>query len=1099
MNFPAPVPLSFAQQRLWFLHQIDGPSPTYNVPIAVRLTGRMDDAALAEALADVAQRHESLRTVFSQVGAIAAQRVLAPEAARPVLTVARVGEATLAREVEAACGYRFRLDREMPFRAWLFHLGGESHLLLLLCHHIACDGASWAPLARDLSRAYEARCHGRAPAWPALAVQYADYTLWQRELLGTEDDPGSVMSAQIAHWRRALAGLPEALALPLDRPRPAVSSQRGGSVDFELGAPLHQALLARARTGRASLFMVLQAALAALLTRLGAGTDIPLGTPVGGRNDEALDELVGFFVNTLVLRTDTSGNPAFETLLARARETDLAAYACQDLPFERLVEAINPARSLGRHPLFQVALVLQNNVRARFTLPGLEVEDVESLESMAASFDLSVTMTEQLAAGGAPRGLSGRIGFAADLFDTATVEQLARRYRRVLEAVAADAGTRIGDIDILLPGERERLLHHWNDTAHALPGGTLPALFERQAARVPGATAVVFQGTALTYAELNARANRLAHHLIARGAGPERFVALALPRSHEQVVALLAILKAGAAYVPLDIEHPPQRLAVMLRDAGALCVISDGATRARLPEETPAVLIDAADVAAALARQPSTDPTDADRRRPLSPHHPVYAIYTSGSSGAPKGVVMPGSAWVNLVSWHARHDGEEEVPRATVAQFTSLGFDVSAQEILSALCSGRTLAIPPQDIRGHAPDFLAWCQGHGVTELFIPNIVLNLLCEAEAEEMEAAEAAEAADVPLDAALQVCQAGEALRPGPAVVRSFARFPRRRLHNHYGPTETHLATAHELPAAVEAWPATPPVGRPIWNVQVYVLDERLHPVPPGVPGEVYIAGAGLARGYLGRPGLSAERFVANPFGAPGGRMYRTGDLACWRPDGVLDHLGRADRQVKIRGIRVEPGEIEAALLRQPEVAAAAVVAREDLPGEARLVAYVVAWRASPPGSGTRDADPRGVGELDAAGLRRTLAEQLPEPLVPAAIVELHALPLTLNGKLDLQALPAPEFTVSAARPPRTPRESALAELFAEALNLPRVGVGDNFFDLGGHSLLAARLVGRIRAALGIDLPLRTLFESPTVEQLSRRIGPVARLGEEPSSCG
>ncbi len=1083
MSSPSAIPLSFAQQRLWFLHQIEGPSPTYNVPIAVRLEGRMDDEALADALADVARRHESLRTVFSQTGAAAAQRVLAPGAARPVLTVAQASGATLARQVDAARGYCFELDREMPFRAWLFHLDDGAHLLLLLCHHIACDGGSWGPLARDLSRAYEARCQGRAPAWPALAVQYADYALWQRELLGSEDDPGSVMSAQMSYWQRTLAGLPEELALPTDRPRPAMSSQRGDSIDFDVGASLHQALLTRARAGQASLFMVLQAALAALLTRLGAGTDIALGTPVGGRNDEALDELVGFFVNTLVLRTDTSGDPAFETLLARVRAADLAAYACQDLPFERLVEALNPVRSLARHPLFQVALVLQNNAHARFALPGLQVSSVESLESMAAGFDLSVTLTERLGEDGSPRGLSGRIGFATDLFDPATAGQLAQRYRRVLEAVAADAGTRIGDIDILLPGERERLLHRWNDTAHPLPGATLPALFERQAARTPSAVALVFQDTALTYGELNARANRLAHHLIALGAGPERFVALALPRSHEQVVSLLAILKAGAAYVPLDLDHPPQRLAFMLRDAGALCVISDDATRHRLPATTPAttpaVLIDVPGVARAIARQPCTDPTDADRRQPLSPHHPVYAIYTSGSSGTPKGVVMPGSAWVNLVSWHARHGAGAAISNGTVAQFTSLGFDVSAQEILSALCSGKTLAIPAQEIRILAPDFLDWCKTTGVTELFVPNTVLNLLCESEA------------GIPLDDALQVSQAGEALQASPAVVRVFSGFPRRRLHNHYGPTETHLATAHELPPAVEAWPAAPPIGRPIWNVQVYVLDDRLRPVPQGVPGEIHIAGAGLARGYLGRPGLSAERFVANPFGVPGSRMYRTGDLGRWRPDGVLDYLGRADRQVKIRGVRVEPGEVEAALLRQPRVAQAAVVMREDLPAEPRLVAYVVAQRA-PPGMRAPDAVPPGDGALDARGLRRALAEQLPEHLVPSAIVVLEALPLTLNGKLDLQALPAPEpatSTACAGRDPGTAREALLAALFAEALRLPRVGVEDNFFDLGGHSLLAASLVGRIRAALGIDLSLRTLFESPTVEQLNRRIAPEA----------
>ncbi|MDP9895922.1 hypothetical protein J2W32_005022, partial [Variovorax boronicumulans] len=452
------IPLSFAQRRLWFLYQIDGPTPIYNVPTAVRFEGRMDDAALELALADVVVRHESLRTVFSDSAEAPQQLILAPEAARPVLQVEKSSEATLTQQIAQASAHSFRLDSEIPFRAWLFHLDEEHHVLLLLCHHIACDGWSWAPLARDLSAAYAARCQGKPPAWEPLPVQYADYTVWQRDLLGSEADPDSIIATQLRYWQHALAGLPEQLELPTDRPRPEISSYRGDDVAFRFDAQLHQGLVAVAREGQASLFMVLQAALAALFTRMGAGTDIALGSPVAGRTDEALDDLVGFFLNTLVLRTDTSGNPSFRELLARVRKTNLAAYAHQDLPFERLVEVLNPVRSMARHPLFQVALVLQNNARASFELPGLTALSSQSMESVAATFDLSVELREHRDKAGAPQGMTGRLGFATDLFDRASVEVLVARLQRVLEAIAADASQPIGHIEILAPEERQQIL-----------------------------------------------------------------------------------------------------------------------------------------------------------------------------------------------------------------------------------------------------------------------------------------------------------------------------------------------------------------------------------------------------------------------------------------------------------------------------------------------------------------------------------------------------------------------------------------------------------------------------------------------------------------
>ncbi|MGJ7608675.1 amino acid adenylation domain-containing protein, partial [Variovorax sp. LT1R20] len=1044
------TPLSFAQRRLWFLYQIDGPTPTYNVPTAVRFEGRMDDAALAAALADLVERHESLRTVFSDAAQAPEQRVLAPETARPVLQVEEATEATLAQRIDQAAAYSFRLDSEIPFRAWLYHLENGQHLLLLLCHHIACDGWSWAPMARDLSQAYAARCEGKPPAWDALPVQYADYTVWQHELLGSEADPESLIATQLRYWQQTLAGLPEQLDLPTDKPRPAGSSHASDTVPFRLDADLHRRLRALAREGQASLFMVLQAALATLFTRLGAGTDIALGSPIAGRTDEALDDLVGFFLNTLVLRTDTSGNPDFRELLARVRTANLGAYAHQDLPFERLVEVLNPARSMARHPLFQVSLILQNNTRATFALPGLATLGSQSMESIAGAYDLSFELRELRDKDNAADGIAGRVGFSTDLFERSTVEQFAARLQRVLAAIAADPSRPIGGIDILHPDERTRLLHGWNDTARAVPATTLPAFFEQQVARTPDATALVFERTKLSYRELNARTNRLAHHLIARGAGPGHFVALALPRSIEMVCGLLAILKTGAAYVPLDVSYPAERLAFMLEDAAALCMLSDTVTAAELPQGTPALLLDDPALAAALAAAPDTNPTDDDRVRPLAPAHAAYVIYTSGSTGRPKGVTGPHSGVINRLCWI--HETHPYTPDKSSIAKSSIAFFDGSTEMLGPLLFGAPLVMAgPQAVK--TPDDLVdLIEHHRIDRItLVPSLLSNLLEQYDASR-------------LGGCRLWIVSGEALT-NELATRFAEVLPQSRLLNFYGFSE---ATGDSLFAP--AGKDDVPIGRPIWNTQVYVLDALLQPVPVGVAGELYIAGAGLSYGYLRRPHLSAERFVANPYGAPGSRMYRPGDIARWRPDGVLDFLGRADQQVKIRGFRIEPGEVEAALTRLPGVAKAAVVAREDRPGQKQLVGYVVAQDAQP---------------LDAQALRRTLALQLPDYMVPAAIVVLEALPLNPNGKLDRKALPAPDFTPHSIRAPRTPQEEILVTLFAEILGLAQVGIDDNFFDLGGHSLLATKLVSRIRSALGVELAIRAMFEAPTVAQLTHQL--------------
>ncbi|MFF9352751.1 amino acid adenylation domain-containing protein, partial [Streptomyces sp. NPDC014734] len=1056
---PDRIPLSPAQRRLWFLYRLEGPNATYNVPMALRLKGELDVTALRGALDDLVRRHESLRTVFPEQDGTPYQHILDGEAARPALETVETDAAALDAALTHAVAHPFELATEIPLRVTLFALGADEHVLLLLAHHIASDGWSTDPLAHDLSVAYAARRAGRTPRWEPLPVQYADYTLWQREVLGEESDPESVISRQIDHWRTALAGMPEQLRLPTDRPRPAVAGYRGEDVDFAWDAELHEGIAKLAREHRATVFMVLHATLTALLTRLGAGNDIPIGTPVAGRDDDALDNLVGFFVNTLVLRTDTSGDPTFTELLDRVRKTNLAAYAHQDVPFERLVEIVNPTRSLAHHPLFQVMLVLANKVEGDFAMEGLSVSDAE-FSAFAAKFDLTFHMGERHGEDGRTAGITGALEFATDLFDRATARELVARWERLLRSVVADPSRPIGEADLLSSRERLRVLTEWNDTSSDVPGETLPELLATQAARTPDAVAVEDGGVALTYRELDARANRLAHELIARGVGPERYVAIGLPRSAELVVAILAVLKAGAAYLPVDPDYPADRVAYMLGNATPACLLSDCRTAAALPDTdgVPRLLLDEAATVTALRGRPDSAPTDADRVTSLRPAHPAYVIYTSGSTGRPKGVVMPGGALVNLLTWH-----RGSIPGGAgrrVAQFTAISFDVSVQEILSALLHGSTLVVPDDDVRRDPAAFARWLGERRVNELYAPNLVIGAVSEEAA----------AQGLELPELTDIAQAGEALVLGDALRALFGR-RQRRLHNHYGPTETHAATSYTFAGEVADWPDTAPVGRPVRNARVYVLDELLRPVPAGVPGELYVAGAQLARGYLDRPGLTTERFVADPYGAPGTRMYRTGDLAKWRADGQLEYLGRADDQVKLRGFRIEPGEIDSVLVTHPGVRGAVVLVREDRPGDQRLVAYVV----------PADGDTPSVADL-----RAHAAGRLPDYMVPSAFVVLGALPLTPNGKLDRRALPVPDASAAvSSRQPRNPEEESLCAIFAKVLGLPRVGVDDSFFDLGGHSLLATKLVNQVRAELGVELPIRAVFEAPTVAALNAHV--------------
>jgi amino acid adenylation domain-containing protein len=1032
---PTRIPLSYAQQRMWFLNRFEDEAAVYNIPLVLRLGGELDVAALTAAINDLADRHEALRTIFPDHDGEPYQHILTGPASRPDLVQRRLDHAEGLRQVAATVQRGFDLTTELPWRVELIEQSATERILVVVVHHIAADGWSMGVLARELSAAYAARRAGDAPGWAPLPVQYADYALWQHDVLGVEDDPDSVIAGQLEYWRRTLVGLPEELALPTDRPRPPVASYRGERLTFEVGAPVHAKLAELARAGRATMFMVLQAALAVLFSRLGAGTDIPIGAAIAGRGEPALDGLTGFFINTLVLRTDVSGNPSFTDLLGRVREADLGAYAHQDLPFERLVEALSPTRSLARQPLFQTMLTLQNAPRAAWEFADLEVRPVRPGGVTGAKFDLLFTLAERHGGGDAKQaGIDGVLEYATDLFDRDTVDSLASRFVRVLEHVAADPGVRVGDVDLLTEQERRLVLHDWNDTAHPVPDQTLPALFERQVADTPDALAVTDGRTTWTYAELDRAANRIAHRLIGLGVGPESVVALLMPRSSTMVAAVLGVLKAGAAYLPVDLNYPAARIAHMLRTAAPAAVLGTRETLAPLSGTAHGIALDEP-----FTGVPATAPADTDRRAPLLPRHPAYVIYTSGSTGTPKGTVLPHASVIPLLRWAAAELGPRRLRR--VLAVTSLSFDMSVFDMFATLLAGGAVevaagAVTVDDASGASLVSAA------------PSAFLGML------------ASGALRPDLEMAIL---AGEALTAG-AVAEIRAALPDTAIANLYGLTETAVYSTARLVDDVPS--GAVPIGRPLWNTRIYVLDDYLRPVPPGATGELYIAGAALARGYLGRPALTGTRFVACPFGAPGERMYRTGDLGRWNPCGELEFGGRVDQQVKIRGFRVELGEVETVLARHEQVGQVAVVARDE-----RLVAYVV------------PAD----GAVDAGSLRQYVGERLPDFMVPEAVMVLQRLPVTVNGKLDRAALPAPDFAgLATNRPPGNAVEETLCALFAELLGLDRVGVDDSFFQLGGNSLLAMRLLARVRTALDTVVSIRDIFATPTPAGIAAHLG-------------
>ncbi|WP_308311169.1 non-ribosomal peptide synthetase, partial [Streptomyces sp. GbtcB6] len=1019
---PERVPLSFAQQRMWFLNHMeeaDVEGAVYNLPLVLRLSGQLDVAALAAALGDVADRHESLRTVFPAIEGVPYQQVLQGADSRPELVVVEAGDGWRAFMQEEV-GRGFDLAVELPWRTVLLRVSRDESVLLLVAHHVATDAWSMGVLANDVQAAYGARLSGRVPGWEPLPVQYADYALWQREVLGELDDPDSGGAEQVGFWRQALEGVPQETVLPFDRPRPAVPSFRSGSVPVGVDAVTHARLVELAAQGGATMFMVVHAALAVLLARMGAGEDVCVGTPVVGRSDAQLEELAGFFVNTLVLRSDASGDPSFREVLRRVREADLAAYANQDVPFERLVDELNPVRSAARNPLFQVMLALQNVPEARWELEGLEVEQI-SPEVAPARFDLSVGLDERWSDSGTPAGLGGGILFAADLFDEETVRRLAVRLVRVLEQVAADPQVRLGDLDLLEESERLEVVEDWNATDLDVGASSVVERFGRWVAESPGAVALWSGGRSLSYAEVDARSDVWARGLVGRGVGRESRVGLCLPRGVEMVVAILAVWKAGGAYVPLDPEYPTDRLAYMVADSGAELVLVSDETAGRLPEDVAAVRLDELDGA-------SGELPD------IAPGQLAYVIYTSGSTGRPKGVAVGHGSVANLAAAMRPVLGVE--PGVTALQFASFSFDASVLDVAVTLAAGGTLAIASADERLDPSALAGMLEASGVEVASVVPSLLGVL--------EPRNGGGVGNWVLGA--------ERLEAGLAAKwRAGAR-----VWNTYGPTEaTVITTAVLLEEGITGEDVAPAIGRPLPNVRTYVLDAYLRPVPAGVTGELYVAGDGLARGYVNRPDLTAERFVACPFGE-GGRMYRTGDLVRWLPDGQLEFVGRADEQVKIRGFRVELGEVEAVLAAHPQVEQAVALVREG-----RLFGYA-------------------VGDVDGDELRAFAATRLPDYMVPSVVLVLDALPLTANGKVNRDALPVPDLVVGGGRVPSTPTEEALCGLFAEVLDLEpgQVGVERSFFELGGDSLLVMRLIARIRSVLEVSVGVREVFAEPTV---------------------
>nr|AXN93575.1 PuwA [Cylindrospermum moravicum CCALA 993]AXN93584.1 PuwA [Cylindrospermum alatosporum CCALA 994] len=1046
---PAPrttphLPMSWAQQRLWFLSQLEGASATYNMPNAVEITGDLQVDALKQALVEIVRRHEILRTSFHLVEGGPVQ-VINPTATLtlPVVDLRKlpVEEHSLAVEQLSALEAQepFELEQAPLVRATLIQLGEKSHVLLFILHHIVCDGWSMGILIQELSVLYPAFAANKPSPLPELPIQYADFAVWQRQWLS-----GDVLDTKLNYWKQQLADASPVLELPTDKPRPAVQTFRGDRCNFAIKQDLSQQINRLSQQTGTTLFMTLQAAFVTLLHRYSGQDDILIGTPIANRNRQEIEPLIGFFVNTLVLRTKVDNNPKFTEVLTQVRQVALDAYSHQDVPFEQVVEALQPDRKLSHSPLFQVMFAMQNAPMGNLELPGLNFTPLE-IENVTAKFDLTLAIWET------KEGLTGWWEYNSDLFEAETICRMIGHFETLLRAIATNPEQRLAQLPMLTE-EEQQLFGEWNSTQTEYTTESIPQLFTAQVQRTPDAVAVLFGQEQLTYRELDARANQLAHYLQTLGVGPEVVVGICLERSLDLVVGLLGILKAGGAYVPLDPAYPRDRLGYMLKDSQAAVLLTQSHLIDILPEHESRLVCLDTEWQSSLTQ---LYPEPANSR--LQPDNLAYVIYTSGSTGTPKGVAMTQGALTNLLLWQIRQT--RTAASAKTLQFAPVSFDVSFQEMFTTWCTGGTLVLLPDALRKDATALLNLLSEQSVERVFLPFVALQQLAEA------------AAGVEsLPPLREIMTAGEQLQITPALKNFLRRLPGCSLHNQYGPSETHVVTAFSLEDGLEELPALPPIGRPIDNTQIYILDRQMQQVPIGVRGELYIGGVGVARGYLNRPDLTEERFIPDFFtNSKVNRLYKTGDGARYLPDGNIEYLGRMDDQVKVRGFRIELGEIEAVLGLHPQVQQAIAIAYGETAAEKRLVVYVV---LSPDQPATPEQ------------LRKFLQQRLPEYMIPSVFIPLETVPLTPSGKVDRRSLPAP-FNINqppTAIAPRDPLELQLAQIWSEVLAVDWVGIRDNFFEIGGHSLLAIRLMAQIQQQFGKQLPLATLFQSPTIEELA-----------------
>ncbi len=1093
-----PIPLSYAQQRLWFLDQLELGNAFYNIPVAVRLSGELNDAALEQSLNEIVRRHENLRTTFitanGQAEQTIAARLFVPVAYTDLTALPEPSRQTALVDLcHREASRPFELSTGPLIRVSLLRLANEADkqecVLLVILHHIISDGWSSSLLIREFGSIYEAFSQGSASPLKDPAIQYADFVYWQRQWL-----VGDVLQGQTDYWRKQLEGAPKLHELPTDRVRPGIMSYRGANYRFTLPLALAEKLQTLSRSCDATLFMTLLASFKVLLFRYSHQQDLSIGTPIANRNRLEIEDLIGFFVNTLVLRSNLSGDPQFTVLLGQIRQTVLDAQSHQDLPFEQVVEALQPERNMSFNPLFQVLFVLQNTPQSALKLSGLHINSMDD-ENTTTKFDLTLFITERAGA------LECTFEYNVDLFDHSTISRLAEHYLVLLQGIVNRPQARLSELPLLTQKEQQRILIDWNDTTVNYPQGKyIPQLFEDRAAQMPNAAAVVFDdqslraptsvygshaergndefvfrdvitGPVLSYSELNARANQLAHYLRAKGVGPDVLVGLCVERSLEMIVGLMGILKAGGAYVPLDPGYPQDRLDFMITDVNAPIVLTQAALLNKLAVCSTRILcLDTQWHEVAV--EPATNPAVA-----IMPENLAYCIYTSGSTGQPKGVGVPHQGILNRLQWMQEQYGLNEMDR--VLQKTPFSFDVSVWEFFWPLMTGACLFVAGPEQHKDSIAMMNMIVDHQISTVhFVPSMLQAFVDTPGVERCTSLK-------------RVICSGEAL---PAdVVRRFYEKSTAQLHNLYGPTEASVD--------VTAWFCVPdkaddsiPIGRPIANISLYILDKQLNPVPVGALGELHIGGIGLARGYLNRPDLTAEKFIPNPFGAPGSRLYKTGDLTRYLSNGDIAYAGRIDHQVKIRGVRIELGEIESLLMQSPDVKEVVVLAREDIPGDKRLVTYVVPERINqnPDVEGFRSTiSGEQVSQWQMhpdikARLQGLLQEKLPGYMVPSHFAFLDALPLTASGKVDRKALPALDLSVQLQKQyvaPRTQTEEILTGIWAEILNVNRIGVHDNFFELGGNSLLAVTLAHTIQSVLGGNLDLIALFQAPTIEEFAR----------------